>query len=296
MKIEANRTSGRQARRHARSGSGRDHSELPQATPSERRGTERRQADRRGDRSRHEDHEAQAREVELRESLAQMMVHDLRTPLTSILVGLQAAGCLSEMSPAQRKCIGIAISGGQELLGMVNDLLDIPRLESEALRLNLSLLDAQSLISSALSQVSPLAERKRLSVRVEVEDGATAWGDEEKLVRVLVNLLGNAIKFTPRGGQVSVHARCDQPGALALWVSDTGEGIPEASLGTIFDKFAQVEERQAGRTSSTGLGLTFCKLAVEAHGGTIRVESALGRGSTFTITLPAEAESNFSPH
>jgi two-component system, sensor histidine kinase and response regulator len=120
-----------------------------------------------------------------------------------------------------------------------------------------------------------------------VPDLPTLYADEEKLLRTLVNLLGNAIKFTPAGGAVTLSARpSDTERVLLLSVTDTGEGIPAEAFARIFEKFGQVESRQAGRRMSTGLGLTFCKMVVEAHGGRIWVESELGQGSTFSFTVP----------
>jgi signal transduction histidine kinase len=112
-------------------------------------------------------------------------------------------------------------------------------------------------------------------------------GDENKLRRTLVNLLGNAIKFTPSGGTVTIGVRHSREGPSVVFsISDTGEGIPAEAFGRIFEKFGQVQSRQGGRIMSTGLGLTFCKLAVEAHGGQIAVESVPGQGSTFCFTIP----------
>jgi two-component system sensor histidine kinase/response regulator len=110
-------------------------------------------------------------------------------------------------------------------------------------------------------------------------------GDEDKLRRTLVNLLGNAIKFTPFGGTITAAAEL-QEDVLLFSIHDTGEGIPPEAFDRIFDKFGQVENRKAGRKMSTGLGLTFCKLAVEAHGGRIWVESRSGEGSAFYFTIP----------
>jgi signal transduction histidine kinase len=117
----------------------------------------------------------------------------------------------------------------------------------------------------------------------------TLIADEEKLRRVLVNLLGNAVKFTPRRGRVTLSARAEGAGDWIFTVADTGEGIPREAFARIFDKFGQVESRKEGRKMSTGLGLTFCKMAVEAHGGEIWVSSELGRGSEFSFRLPRSA-------
>ncbi len=230
--------------------------------------------------------------MSLRQILSQMVVHDLRTPLTSLLAGLEAAECLSSLTPEQSECIETAIGGGQALLGMVNDLLEICRMEDCALALEPAAVDVPSLVQSALSQVAPLAQSKGLQLCLGVAPGMPAlWGDEDKLERALVNLLGNAVKFTPEGGVVSTAAwfvpRPERRDAFVLSVSDTGEGIPLEARGKIFDKFGQVHARRAGHVASTGLGLTFCKMVVEAHGGRIWVDSELGCGSTFALAIPA---------
>ena len=110
-------------------------------------------------------------------------------------------------------------------------------------------------------------------------------GDEEKLVRTIVNLLGNAIKFTPNGNEITLAVQPERE-RLCFKVIDTGEGIPAESFDRIFEKFGQVENRKSGRQMSSGLGLTFCKMVVEAHGGHIWVESELGKGSTFSFVVP----------
>src|SRR5207247_446426 len=117
----------------------------------------------------------------------------------------------------------------------------------------------------------------------------TFSGDEDKLVRTLVNLLSNAIRFTPPGGKITAGARFDERQmAIEFAVRDTGEGIPEAAFQRIFEKFGQAHARQAGQRTSTGLGLTFCKMVVETHGGRIWVESEVGKGSTFFFTIPLD--------
>src|SRR5439155_23153720 len=130
--------------------------------------------------------------------------------------------------------------------------------------------------------------QKELTLNQEIApDVETVYADEEKLIRTLVNLLGNAIKFTPVGGSVALTVRRSERGrALLFSVRDTGEGIPAEAFERIFEKFGQVESRQAGRKMSTGLGLTFCKMVLEAHGGRIWVESELGKGSTFRCAVP----------
>jgi signal transduction histidine kinase len=171
---------------------------------------------------------------------------------------------------------------------MINDLLDVEKMECGSMPLDYAVLLAPELVASAVGQVAPLAKSQQLTiVRQIVADLPPFSGDEDKLRRTLVNLLGNAIKFTPRGGTVTVDARLSaEMRSVAFSVSDTGEGIPAEAFARIFEKFGQVELREAGRTMSTGLGLTFCKLAVEAHGGHIGVTSVPGHGSAFSFTLP----------
>jgi signal transduction histidine kinase len=171
---------------------------------------------------------------------------------------------------------------------MVNDLLDISKLEDGSLKLEYGTVDPAVLAERATSQVSLLTREKGLNLVTDVPPDLVAFsGDEDKLRRTLVNLLGNAIKFTPAGGTVTVVSRLlENEEAIFFSVQDTGEGIPEEAFGRIFEKFGQVESRKAGRKMSTGLGLTFCKMAVEAHRGRIWVESELGKGSQFNFIVP----------
>ncbi len=228
----------------------------------------------------------------LRDDLKNMIIHDLRTPLSSVLTGMQTLKLMGELGADQREMVDIAIGGGELLLGMINDLLDVEKMESGALQLDTSLLDAAELVESAAGQVASLCASKGLTLVRQAAAGMPRFqGDENKLRRVLVNLLGNALKFTPPGGTLTVEARMSEAKqsvepSLVFSVRDTGEGIPPEAFEHIFEKFGQVASRKGGRTMSTGLGLTFCKLAVEAHGGEINVESVIGEGSTFSFTIP----------
>jgi len=231
----------------------------------------------------------QLQELEkLRDSLTHMIIHDLRTPLTSLLTGLQTVELLGELNVDQREFMDIAIRGGHTLLGMINDLLDISKMESGTLTLERESVSARALVDQALDQVGSLAGAKNLSLVADAApDLPDLPADAEKLRRTLVNLLGNAVKFTPQDGTITVSARAQEDGgAVRFTVRDTGEGIPEEAFERIFEKFGQVETRKAGRKMSTGLGLTFCKMVVEAHGGRIWVESAPGAGSAFSFLIP----------
>jgi signal transduction histidine kinase len=224
----------------------------------------------------------------LRDDLTHMIVHDLRTPLTSLLSGVQMIELVGELTDEQQEILSISVDGGKILLGMINDLLDVSKMESGTLSLEYNRVSATKLLDSAQRQVQALATAQGLTLTSEVAPETPLFqADEDKLGRTLVNLLSNAIKFTPDGGGINISVRLakDQQG-IVFSVSDTGEGIPKDELEHVFEKFGQVESRKSGRKMSTGLGLTFCKMVVEAHGGCIWVESEIDKGSTFLFRLP----------
>jgi PAS domain S-box-containing protein len=220
----------------------------------------------------------------VKNDLTHMIVHDLRTPLTSLMAGLQMLQPLEE----DREILEISMAGGRTLLGMINDLLDISKMEEGLMSLDRSNFSLKELFDGAFQQVGWLAEEKGLDLRTEISpEVGLLSADLEKLRRVMVNLIGNAVKFTPTKGHITVTAQIDPLNQeVMVGVRDTGEGIPKEAFERIFEKFEQVETRKAGKTKSTGLGLTFCKLVIEAHGGRIWVESEPGQGSTFFFTIP----------
>jgi len=230
-----------------------------------------------------------AHELErMRDDLTNMIVHDLRTPLTSVISGLQTLDGMGGLDEIQHEMLDISLSGGQTLLGMINDLLDISKMESGSLTLELTETRPSEIVEAALKQVISLASSSNMSLVTQIApEVLNLTADGDKLLRALVNLLSNAIKFSPPGGAVAVGVRpSDDARFLVFSVTDAGEGIPPEAFGRIFEKFGQVETRVAGRKHSTGLGLTFCKLVAEAHGGRIWVESEMGKGSAFFFTIP----------
>ena len=225
---------------------------------------------------------------QLRDDLTHMIVHDLRVPLTSIISGLQTLQVIGDLNADQAEMLSISLDGGQMLLDLINDLLDISKCEDGSMQLEYAPVSPAALVDRSLRDLGYLAQTRGVALNAELPaEDPELRADEDKLRRMLSNLVGNALKFTPREGLVTVSARHDGD-VVRFDVRDTGEGIPAEAFDRIFDKFGQVESRKAGRMMSTGLGLTFCKMAAEAHGGRIWVESRLGEGSTFSFVIPSE--------
>ncbi len=226
----------------------------------------------------------------LRDDLTHMIVHDLRTPLTSFITGLPLLGELGDLNEAQLRLLRRVLNGGDTLLGMINNLLDIAQTESGVLRLHYEDVTAAELLNVAADQVLLLVDDRQLRLERHVAADAPAFqADRDLVTRVLVNLLGNAIKFSPAASAIDVAARpAAEAGFIEFAVTDSGPGISREDFERIFEKFGQVESARQGHKASTGLGLTFCKLAVEAHGGRIWVESQPGHGSTFKFVLPVQ--------
>jgi signal transduction histidine kinase len=245
--------------------------------------------------------------AQLREDYTGMLVHDLRAPLTAIMNGIMMVkrGLGGPTTDQQQELLGIAHQGSQTMLEMVNTLLDISKMEEGRLSLDTQPLSPYALVDQTLDRLRVSAQNQRVRLVQELAVGLPLIeADREKLVRVLQNLLDNAIKFSPQGSTVTLGASFLRVGRrsvgerpewpfrlpplasgdwLSFWVRDQGPGIPPQFHERIFEKFGQVQGR---KVRGTGLGLTFCKLAVEAHGGTIWLQSSEGTGSTFALALP----------
>lgn len=224
----------------------------------------------------------------LRDNLVHMLVHDLRSPLTAIrahldLIRLEAEGALD---PDLADGIDEAKSAAVRMTDMVSDVLDVSRLEAGQLPLEPAEVDLGALAVEAMTSVGASAERVRFE---ELPPSVRAICDANVIRRVITNLVANAMKFTPASGRILVRVEADASGHKVS-VIDTGTGIPPEYHEKIFEKFGQVEASRQGAQRSSGLGLTFCKLAVEAHGGRIGVESEVGKGSAFWFTLPRAAD------
>jgi len=216
--------------------------------------------------------------------------HELRTPLTSVRgsLSLLAGGALGDLPDEARDVVAIAERNTLRLITLINDILDLERLETGRLEMKLEPTALATVFQRSLESVRPMAEEK--GVRVDIAPtSARVVGDADRLVQVLVNLLSNAVKFSPAGGMVDVSARL-AAGSVEISVKDQGRGIPASHLDLIFERFQQVEASDARQKGGTGLGLAICKAIVEQHSGTIGVESEPEKGSRFWFRIPTPAE------
>jgi signal transduction histidine kinase len=225
------------------------------------------------------------RELEtLRDNLVHLVVHDLRSPLAMMAgyVDLIKTKLGSKLNAQENGYIDIVGKHTAKLLDMVTTLLDVSRMEAGQMPLNRQACDLAGLAREVVETFGVLKGQRRLTL--DVPSGPlSVHADRDVIQRVVANLIGNAVKFTPDGGRITVTL--SRKNALTrVAVTDTGPGIPAEFHKKVFEKFGQVDKE--ARRHSTGLGLTFCKLAVEAHGGQIGIESEVGKGSTFWFTLP----------
>ena len=219
------------------------------------------------------------------------MSHELRTPLNAILgfSEILKDNLAGKMSAAQQhECLESIHASGRHLLNLVNDVLDLSKIEAGRLELQYEEFELGACISEVLTVVRPLAERGGVTLEVAIEnDSVLLRADKGKFKQVLYNLLSNSIKFTPEGGQATVKAKAKpRAGQLVLQVKDTGIGIDPQHHDQIFSEFFQVQAADNRQFEGTGLGLALVRRLVGLHGGTIKVDSQLGRGTTMTVTLP----------
>ena len=218
------------------------------------------------------------------------MSHELRTPLNAIIgfSDLLTSHVFETDGPRQMEYIGFVRDAGHHLLALINDILDLAKIESGRLRLHEQEFDLEEMMREALALVAPKAETAGCRLEREISQGLPfVFADERALKQSLLNLLANAVKFTPRGGAIVCFARPDSRGGLQFGVRDTGSGMSAEDLAHVFEKFAQGAQEAISGERGTGLGLPIVKGLVEAHGGTITLESALGQGTLATIALPA---------
>ena len=224
------------------------------------------------------------------------MSHELRTPLNAILgyTELILDHVYGDTPDKMREVLDRIQRNGRHLLGLINDVLDLSKIEAGQLNLSLADYSLKEVVQSVYSAVEALAKEKHIALKVEVPPHLpAARGDERKLTQVLLNLVGNAIKFTDTG-EVAIKAFAAN-GSFTVAVRDTGPGIAEAEQAKIFEEFQQADSSITKKKGGTGLGLAIAKRIVELHGGRLWVESSPGRGSTFSFTVPTKVEQQARP-
>ena len=224
------------------------------------------------------------------------MSHELRTPLNAILgyTELIIDGIYGETPEKALDVLKRVESNGKHLLGLINDVLDLSKIEAGELKLALDDYSIKDVVHNVFSAVEPLATKKNLNLKVDVPPDLPAGrGDERKLTQVLLNLVGNAIKFTD-AGEVAIKVAASN-GSLSVAVHDTGPGIAPADQAKLFEEFQQADNSITKAKGGTGLGLAIARRIVEMHGGRLWVDSRLGDGATFTFTIPAMVKQQARP-
>ena len=232
-----------------------------------------------------------------KENMTGMIVHDLKNPLNIILNSSKTSSFENQISSMKQS--------GRQMLNMVMNILDVSKYEETKMQLNKNDYSLLKLSQNAIDEVLFLAEQKNITIHNKITNKINVKADKDITERIFVNILTNAIKFTPNNGEINItlnHQGLTQQtaqnfqspeqsinknlgGFIQVRISDTGQGIPQNQLSTVFEKFGQVATKKSGKIRSTGLGLTFCKMAVEAHGGEIGVESELEKGTTFWFSM-----------
>jgi PAS domain S-box-containing protein len=219
------------------------------------------------------------------------MSHELRTPLNAIIgfSEIMATQPFGEIAPKYREYLADINHSGRHLLRVIDDILDVARLDVGRLALREEEVDVETLVSAAVTMVRERAEAGGITVAADgPEELPTLWADARRLKQVLVNVLANAVKFSLRGGRVAISAARSADGGLQFVVSDTGIGIAPEQLARVMSPFVQADSGLARRYEGSGLGLPLARQLMELHGGGLHLESALGHGTTVTLTLPPE--------
>lgn len=217
-----------------------------------------------------------------------MITHELRTPLTAIKGSLRLidGGLAGEITPKTRQLIQVAVSESDRLIALINDILDITKVESGRLELTITDLDPGELIAGTLTNMKTLIDASEISIITELNANNKVLGDRSRVAQVLTNLLGNALKFSAKG--TTIHLRTTLPGneRMRFEVIDQGPGIPQDKISLLFKPFQQIDVSSVRSVGGTGLGLHTCHLLMERQGGVIGVDSEIGKGSTFWFELP----------
>ncbi|MBJ6766105.1 response regulator [Myxococcaceae bacterium JPH2] len=238
------------------------------------------------------------REVErMKNEFISTVSHELRTPLTSIRgsLGLLEGGIMGELPTQALDMVRIARTNTERLIRLINDILDLEKMEAGKLELKLQVLDGSELVESTLAGLQGMADTARVTLRAEVEGSPQVQGDRDRLIQVLTNLVSNAVKFSPAEASVEVRVVSEPGGRIRFSVTDHGPGIPPEQRGRLFGRFQQLDGSDTRSKGGTGLGLAISQAIVEQHRGRIEVHSEVGQGSTFTFSMEAFQPSANAP-
>ena len=219
-----------------------------------------------------------------------MMAHDLRSPLINVMAvsEMMSDGLFGPVNDEQKKWLGRVVESGRQLVDLVGDFLDVSKLEAGRIDLALEEVNLEKFLNATLDNYHLLAQEKKISLRGNISPSLRLiQADPRRLEQVLSNLLSNALKFTPAGGEIELGT-IQNDREVKVWVRDTGIGIAPDEIGQIFEKYKQTTSGKTSEHKGTGLGLVICKMIVEAHGGKIWAESEEGKGTTFTFTIPTQ--------
>jgi signal transduction histidine kinase len=231
----------------------------------------------------------------MRSELLTMISHDLHTPLTAIKGSLEVLLYEAVGAELRRELLGIAQKNADRLFRMVSDILDLARIEAGRFQDRRETFDVLTTLRGTIDRLHQMAQDRGIVISLTAPRGPlTVSADSLRIEQVFTNLLGNALKFTPRGGRIDVTAE-EREADILMTVADSGVGIPPEHLDRVFDRFYRVPLPAGSTVEGTGLGLSICKAVIEEHGGRIRVESQVGRGSTFFVTLPKRGAGAAAP-
>jgi signal transduction histidine kinase len=225
---------------------------------------------------------------QLKSDFMATMSHELRTPLTSIIgySDMLLSGMTGELNEKQSTFVDSILKGGESLLNLINDVLDLTKIEAGRLELNREPVDLRAALLGVLPVIKPRAQDKRIRISTFLPtDLPLVSADPGKLNQILLNLLTNGVKYSHENGGVSVEARTTGE-LVEIWINDTGIGIAKEDRDKVFQRFTQIDSSATRSQGGTGLGLAIVKELVELHGGTIRLQSKLGKGSSFIFTVP----------
>ena len=232
-----------------------------------------------------------SRAARLKDEFLAGMSHELRTPLNAILgmSEILIEEIHGSLNNQQKQSVNLIDSSGKHLLNLINDILDLSKIEAGKMELEISSVAIQQLCKDSLSFVKEMAYKKNIAISCDIAQNIDHIGlDERRIRQVLINLLNNAVKFTPEGGKVKLSVNCPEPEKIEFAISDNGIGIAADQMDKLFHPFVQIDSKLSRRYSGTGLGLSLVRRIVELHGGSIALESKLDRGSCFTVTLPCQ--------